>query len=111
MVCKKKWGYPLPVSYTHLEATYQAIKTDIALDEPTVIISRRPCALLKNVKHNPPFHIDTEKCIACKSCMRIGCPAMSLHNGKVQIDGTQCVGCGECISLCKFGAIKTKEEN
>lgn len=94
-----------------IEATYQAIKTDIALDEPTVIISRRPCALLKNVKHNPPFHIDTEKCIACKSCMRIGCPAMSLHNGKVQIDGTQCVGCGECISLCKFGAIKTKEEN
>ena len=57
------------------------------------------------------FKVDREKCIACKSCMRIGCPAMSLHNGKVQIDGTQCVGCGECISLCKFGAIQTKEEN
>ena len=92
-----------------LEATYQAIKQDIALDEPTVIISRRPCALLKKVKHERPLAIDPERCTRCKACLRIGCPAISVQEGQPTIDDTQCVGCGQCTGLCKFGAINTKE--
>ena len=77
-----------------------AIKEELAAPEPSVIISRRPCALLKYVKHNPPLKVDAEKCIGCKSCMKIGCPAISMKNGKAVVDSTQCVGCNVCSQLC-----------
>ncbi len=86
-----------------------AIKEELAVAEPSVIISRRPCALLKYVKHNPPLIVDTNKCVGCKSCMRIGCPAISIKNGKACIDNTLCVGCEVCSQLCHFGALQTKE--
>ena len=80
------------------------IKEELAAAEPSVIISRRPCALLKTVKHKPPLHVDTDKCIGCKSCMKIGCPAISMKNGKAIVDQTQCVGCEVCSQLCPKGA-------
>ena len=82
-----------------------AIKEELAADEPSVIISRRPCALLKYVRHPGPISIDTDKCRGCRSCMRIGCPAISIHDKKAVIDATLCVGCGVCSQLCAFGAI------
>ncbi|MBR6051914.1 MAG: 4Fe-4S binding protein, partial [Clostridia bacterium] len=72
----------------------------------SVIICRKPCALLKTVKHKPPFHVDREKCKTCKACMRIGCPAISITDGKALIDNTLCVGCGLCNQMCKFDAIQ-----
>ncbi len=87
----------------------EAIKEELAAEEPSLIIARRPCALLKQVKHNPPLKIDSEKCAGCKSCMRIGCPAISMKEGKAVIDFTLCVGCGVCEQLCKFGAIQAPE--
>jgi len=81
------------------------IKEELAANEPSVIISRRPCALLKYVKHKAPLQVDTEKCVGCKSCMKIGCPAISIIDGKAKVDSTQCVGCGVCEQLCKFGAL------
>ena len=81
-----------------------ALKEELAAEEPSVIISRRPCALLKHVKAKPPLKIDAEKCRSCKSCMRIGCPAISMKDGRARIDNTLCVGCGVCAQLCKFGA-------
>ena len=86
-----------------------AIKEELAVAEPSVIISRRPCALLKYFKHNPPLIVDTNKCVGCKSCMRIGCPAISIKNGKACIDNTLCVGCEVCSQLCHFGALQAKE--
>ena len=83
-----------------------AIKEELAANEPSVIISRRPCALLKYVKHKAPLAVDREKCVGCKACMKIGCPAVSIVNGKARVDATQCVGCGVCEQLCKFGALK-----
>ncbi|MBO4831250.1 MAG: indolepyruvate ferredoxin oxidoreductase subunit alpha [Oscillospiraceae bacterium] len=80
----------------------QAVREETEADEPSVIISRRPCALLKTVRHEPPFAVDKEKCVGCKSCMRIGCPAISFKSGKTEIDKTLCVGCGVCTQLCKF---------
>ena len=84
----------------------QAIKEELAANEPSVIISRRPCALLKTVKHKPALHVDQDKCVGCKACMKIGCPAISFADGKAKIDATQCVGCGVCEQLCKVGALK-----
>ena len=87
-----------------------AIKEELAVDEPSVIISRRPCALLKYVKHNKPLVVDGSKCKSCKMCMKIGCPAISMKNGIAEIDNTLCTGCGVCGQLCKFDALKAWEE-
>ena len=84
----------------------EVIKEELSANEPSVIISRRPCALLKYVKHKAPLTVDTNKCVGCKACMKIGCPAVSIVNGKAKVDATQCVGCGVCEQLCKFGALK-----
>jgi len=92
-----------------LAACDQAIREELAADEPSVIISRRPCALLKYVKHKPPLSVDPDKCRSCKSCMRIGCPAISMKGGKAAIDSTLCVGCGVCKQLCAFDAMKEGE--
>lgn len=88
-----------------MENCQTVIKEELAAKEPSVIISRRPCALLKYVKHPGPICADTEKCKGCKACMNIGCPAISMEDGKVKIDETLCVGCGVCRQLCKFGAL------
>ena len=88
-----------------LKETEEAVKEELAAAEPSVIISRRPCALLKYVKHRGPIAVDTEKCRSCKACMKIGCPAISMENGKAKIDNTLCTGCGVCAQLCKFGAL------
>ena len=82
------------------------IKEELAAEEPSVIISRRPCALLKSVKHKAPLLVDADKCVGCKACMKIGCPAISIVDGKAKVDATQCVGCGVCEQLCKLGALK-----
>ena len=87
-----------------LAACDQTVKEELAAAEPSVIISRRPCALLKYVKHQPPLAVDPEKCKSCKACMKIGCPAISMKGGKAKVDNTLCVGCGVCEQLCAFGA-------
>lgn len=91
-----------------LKATREAIEEELQAKEPSVIISRRPCALLKYVKHNPPLVIDKESCKGCKACLKLGCPAIRVVNGKASIDDTLCVGCGLCRDLCKFHAIGEK---
>ncbi len=83
-----------------LRACDEVLKEELSADEPSVIISRRPCALLKYVKHAPPLKVDPDKCIGCGSCMRIGCPAVSLKEKKARVDSTLCVGCGVCSQLC-----------
>ena len=84
------------------------IKEELAVKAPSVIISRRPCALLKYVKHEKPLKVVCENCVGCKSCMRLGCPAISIKNGKACIDTTLCVGCGVCKQLCKFNALQSQ---
>ena len=88
-----------------------AIKEETAVDEPSVIISRRPCALLKYVKHKKPIIANSDKCIGCKACMKIGCPAISIVDKKVCIDNTLCTGCGVCAQLCKFDALTAAKED
>ena len=95
-----------------LAACKAAVEEELAAPELSVIISRRPCALLKYVKRQPALSVDPEKCKGCKACMKIGCPAISIRKGKADgkavavVDATQCVGCGVCGQLCKFDALK-----
>ena len=88
-----------------LKASEAAIREEMAAPGPSVIIARRPCALLKTTKSNPPLMVDEAKCTGCRACMRIGCPAISMKDRKAEINHTLCVGCGVCLQLCKFGAM------
>ena len=91
----------------NLKEVDEAVKEELAAAEPSVIISRRPCALLKYVKHNAPLKVNTDKCIGCKSCMQIGCPSISIKNGKAHVDNTLCVGCNVCSQMCRFDAFES----
>ena len=91
----------------NLKECDQAVKEELSANEASVIISRRPCALLKYVKHKAPLAVNKDKCIGCKSCMKIGCPAISMKEGKAHVDFTQCVGCGVCEQLCPVGAFES----
>ena len=86
------------------------IKEELAAPEASVIISRRPCVLLKYVKTAPPLTVDKDKCVGCKACMKIGCPAISVRDGKAGVDETLCVGCNVCQQLCKFDALRAPGE-
>lgn len=75
------------------------------------IVTRRPCLLIKRMKHeNGMCVVNADKCRSCKSCLKVGCPAISMENGKAFIDRTQCVGCTVCTQACPFGAIEKEEK-
>ena len=84
----------------------RVINEELAAPEPSVIIARRPCTLLKTVKAQPPVKVVSDNCKGCKSCMKIGCPAISMREKKAVIDPTQCTGCGVCIQMCQFDAME-----
>lgn len=94
----------------NLKETEDAILEEMAIEEASVIISRRPCMLLKYVKPQPPVKVDHDKCVGCKMCMKIGCPAISFKDKKARIDFTQCVGCEVCTQMCRLGAIGREEK-
>ncbi len=85
------------------------LKEELAAEAPSVIISRRPCVLLKYVKAKTPLKVNTDACKSCKKCMSFGCPAISIKNGKAAIDPTLCVGCGVCQQVCPFGAFEEEK--
>ncbi len=88
-----------------LNEAEKVLREELSKDEPSVIIARKPCALLKYVKKRPPVKISPEKCVGCASCMKIGCPCISIVSKKAVIDQTLCVGCGLCPQMCKMGAM------
>ncbi|MDO4330910.1 MAG: indolepyruvate ferredoxin oxidoreductase subunit alpha [Lachnospiraceae bacterium] len=96
-----------PYDLAQVEAV---IKEELAAEEPSIIISRRPCVMIKGTIHKAPLKVDQEKCVGCKSCMRIGCPAISVRNGKAVIDTTLCIGCQVCTQMCKLDALVSGEE-
>lgn len=87
----------------------RVLKEELNAKEPSVIISRRPCALLKYVEVKPALKVDSDACKGCKACMKLGCPALCFKDGKAKVDATLCVGCGVCQQLCAFDALKEGE--
>ena len=93
----------------NLEQCDAVLKEELSANEPSVIISRRPCMLLKYVKAKSPVSVNKDNCKGCKKCMTLGCPAISFKDKKASIDPTQCVGCDVCKQLCKFDALESEE--
>lgn len=93
-----------------LEQNKSAVKDGIAATEPFVIIAEQPCALIKDViKARKGMHceINQEKCTKCKTCLRVGCPAISYKDDFMSIDISLCNGCEVCLQVCPFNAIQT----
>lgn len=84
----------------------KALKEELAAKAPSIIISRRPCVMIKGTVHQAPLQVKEDKCAGCKACMKIGCPAISVKDKKAQIDPTLCIGCKVCTQMCKFGALE-----
>ena len=94
-----------------LAAMDKAVKDAVASEVPAAIITRRPCLLIKKLKHDiGKCVVDADKCKSCKMCLKVGCPAVFMKEGKAFIDQAQCVGCMVCAQVCPFGAIESKGE-
>lgn len=87
-----------------LPAVEKAVKEETARDALSVIITKRPCALIVKQPNIP--HLVTADCRNCRKCMSIGCPAIEIEDGKPVIVPESCVGCGLCKDVCPFDAIK-----
>ena len=91
-----------------LEDGTAALKKAMEYQGPYVIITKAPCALLPEVRKisaDQYYAVDRDKCITCKACIRTGCPAISIQDGKSSIDSAYCAACGVCMQACKPGAI------
>jgi indolepyruvate ferredoxin oxidoreductase alpha subunit len=90
-----------------MKAFEKIVKEETARECPSVIIARRPCALIVKDKRNVKYTVNAEKCIACGACVKLGCPAILKNKNSVEIDVKQCVGCGLCPTVCPKDAITT----
>ncbi len=90
-----------------LTAMEKAVEDALASTIPAAIIVRRPCLLIKKIKHDiGKCVVNQDQCRGCKKCLKVGCPAVCLKDGKATIDQTLCVGCKVCAQVCPFGAIE-----
>ena len=108
----RAYGYQniLIVDPQDLAAMQKAVDDALASQVPAAIITRRPCLLIKRIKHDTGLcRVDRDTCVGCKKCLKVGCPAVVMKEGKSSIDPTQCVGCTVCAQVCPVGAI-TREE-
>ena len=109
----RSYGYKniIIVDPQDLRAMQDAVDRARSSAEPAAIISRRPCLLIKKIKHDiGKCVVDTDKCVGCKLCLKVGCPAVFVKNGKSAIDKDLCVGCTVCAQVCPKGAITRKEK-
>ena len=109
----RAYGYEniIIVDPQDLAAMQKAVDDALASEVPAAIITRRPCLLIKRLKHDiGQCVVDTDKCIGCRKCLKVGCPAVMVKGKKSSIDPTQCVGCTVCAQVCPVGAISRKEK-
>ena len=91
-----------------VDAFRKVLETELAAEEPSVIIAQRPCKLLKGVEYEERYRINAELCKNCNFCMNIGCPSLVRKDGRIVINESRCTGCGYCYRVCKFKAIEPK---
>lgn len=103
----------------NLNEVKETLKWAFSLEEPSVIITRYPCALKKYTKADieefgilgDKYYVNKELCIGCKFCIKTGCPAIRFISDekKSSINDSQCVGCSVCSQVCPKQAIIRKK--
>jgi indolepyruvate ferredoxin oxidoreductase alpha subunit len=91
-----------------LAETEKAVKDAYDSREIFVLITTRPCALIKDIRRkraNMRCEADPETCVKCEACTRVGCPAIAFRGGRIEIDGSSCNGCSICAQVCPKNAI------
>jgi indolepyruvate ferredoxin oxidoreductase, alpha subunit len=96
-----------------LDATMRILKEEIEAEEPSVIITSRPCALLPG-QEKKTLTVEEDLCQGCLQCLDLGCPALEKYEEdgvqKVRINDVLCLGCEMCQSVCPFECIHEKEK-
>jgi indolepyruvate ferredoxin oxidoreductase alpha subunit len=110
-----------------MKQTEAVLRREVARPEPSVIITKAPCALLPEHrrKQRPVYEVIADLCTGCKACSRLGCPAIewvpftpeeaaaagkkATQKGMARISPLLCDGCNQCPPLCKFQAILEKK--
>jgi indolepyruvate ferredoxin oxidoreductase alpha subunit len=94
------------------QGTLNVIKEEISREEPSVILTDRPCVLMPKRIRDKPYTVDLVLCNGCSACFKIGCPAIlkseeltGRKKPKAEIDTAQCTGCTLCVQICKPEAI------
>lgn len=100
----------------NLDETKQVLQEEMERPEPSVVITRRPCVLIKRegvYEGGAGVEVDIELCAGCKACLKLGCPAIIWQadgkKGKAFIDPQLCTGCNVCEQVCKLNAIEAKK--
>lgn len=93
-----------------LHAMESALREALDAREPAVIIARRPCMLILRNPDREVYEVAVDSCKLCRSCLKIGCPAIELKEGRIRIEAKMCAGCGVCQQVCKFQAIRKAGE-
>ncbi len=95
----------------NLSDLQKALEEELARREPSVIIARRPCALLSKTPADVEYYVDSDLCTGCKMCIKVGCTGIYYleDEKKAVINTNTCVNCGLCSQVCKFDAIKIVE--
>ena len=109
----KSFGYGnvIIVDPQDLKAMQKAVDDALASEVPAAIIARRPCLLIKRIKHDVgKCTVDRDKCRSCKMCLKVACPAIHMRDGKAEVDQTLCTGCKVCAQACPFEAISRTDE-
>lgn len=94
-----------------MASMYQSLREAVEFKGVSVVISDRPCVLDPVKIKGQSLAVDQEKCVACQSCMNLGCPALTWSEGwfegrhKVEIDAEACMGCTLCAQICPTDSI------
>lgn len=92
-----------------LDAMKKALDDAENSDKKSAVIARRPCVLIKRIKHDfGTCEVDKDKCVGCKMCISVGCPAIMMKDGQSEILPAQCTGCTVCAQVCPVDAISRK---
>lgn len=93
-----------------LKGLEQILLAEVARPEVSAIIVREKCIVTERQPHAPPYQVNPT-CVTCKTCFKLGCPAITLVNGKAAIIDYLCYGCGLCAAICpKHAIVPTTKE-
>jgi indolepyruvate ferredoxin oxidoreductase alpha subunit len=102
-----------------VEQIEKTLKEFLKLDEPSVLITLEPCALLPEARKKwKPLEVLAEPCNGCGVCFRVGCPAIlkseeldaRYQRPKALIDAQLCTGCEVCAQVCPRDAITFRSD-